>query len=66
MGALIQNSSFAILGVKPNLVLVVILAFGLLEKDWLKKEDILIPACLKKNGQSYLGKYFRRNRQGKI
>ena len=42
LGALIQNSSFAILGVKPNLVLVVILAFGLLEKDWLKRSVLVL------------------------
>ena len=42
LGALIQNSSFAILGVKPNLVLVVILAFGLLEKDWLKRSILVL------------------------
>src|SRR3989338_7685329 len=41
-GALIQNSSFAILGVKPNFVLVVILAFGLLEKDWLKRSILVL------------------------
>ena len=44
LSAFIQNSNFAILGVKPNLVLVVILAFGLLEKDWLKRAILVLLA----------------------
>lgn len=46
LGALIQNSNFAILGVKPNLVLVVILAFGLLDKDWLKRSILVLLAIV--------------------
>ena len=44
LGAIIQNSNFAILGVKPNFVLVIILAFGLLESDWLKRFILVLLA----------------------
>ncbi len=37
LGAITQNSNFALWGVKPNLVLAVIVAFSLIDKDWLKR-----------------------------
>ncbi len=46
LGALIQNSSFVVLGVKPNFVLVTILAFGLLEQDWLKRVILVLLAIV--------------------
>ncbi|MEX2054327.1 MAG: hypothetical protein WD883_02195 [Candidatus Colwellbacteria bacterium] len=46
-GALVQNSHFALWGVKPNLVLVAIVALALFEKDWLRRTiAVLLGAAL--------------------
>lgn len=55
LGAVIQNSSFSIAGVKPNFVLVILVAFGLLEKDWLKRAVLVLLSGVVLIIEPYLG-----------